>query len=162
MRSSRANQIIKNKKILIHIFIVPSIIIIYAVVVLLRCTPNKQQYDLTLSCETEIMPNNKKASGKKKEKKVQKNLNNDNLEALKRLSSALSSLGNETKATTESNEEGKIIGYPLSHWRELNEDVNNAYKMLFDGAELIRATSTKYTLVGKIDINDGSRFSVSI
>lgn len=110
------------------------------------------------------MPNKKKSSSKKKEKaQVQKNLNNENLAALNRLSSALASLGTEIKDSSSTESETEIFnGISLSHWRELNEEVEGAYKMLNDGAELIRATSTKYTLVGKIDINDGSKFSVSI
>ena len=112
------------------------------------------------------MPNNKKSSSAKKKEKsnIQRNLNKDNLAALERLSSALSSLGTEQPKNSKGScngEDESMVGIYLSHWRELNDEVNSAYKMLFDGAELIHATSTKYTLVGKIDINDGSRFSVS-
>jgi hypothetical protein len=109
------------------------------------------------------MPNKKKSNTKKKEKKVQQNLNSNNLDALTRLGDALSSLdqkeGNKVDCV---NEDGNVeinIGMKLSHWREMSDEVKHAYKMLNDGAELIKATSTKYTLVGKINIDDGSRFS---
>src|SRR6056300_1012146 len=43
---------------------------------------------------------------------------------------------------------------PISHWRILPSNVQSAYKLLNDGAEYIYATSTKYTLVGKVDNNE--------
>ena len=52
------------------------------------------------------------------------------------------------------------VGLPLNHWKELPENVTQAYKMLSDGAELIKATSTKYTLLGKINLEDGSKYAV--
>lgn len=40
----------------------------------------------------------------------------------------------------------------LSHYRELPESVIQSYDVLSQGAQLIHATATKYTLVGKIDV----------
>eukprot|EP00579_Thalassiosira_antarctica_P018778 CAMPEP_0201933136 /NCGR_PEP_ID=MMETSP0903-20130614/30904_1 /ASSEMBLY_ACC=CAM_ASM_000552 /TAXON_ID=420261 /ORGANISM="Thalassiosira antarctica, Strain CCMP982" /LENGTH=513 /DNA_ID=CAMNT_0048472961 /DNA_START=54 /DNA_END=1591 /DNA_ORIENTATION=+ len=51
---------------------------------------------------------------------------------------------------------------PLSHWRTLPLQVTSAYKILNDGAEYIHATSTKYTLVGKIDIKEGGNLAVEL
>eukprot|EP00980_Cylindrotheca_fusiformis_P007578 scaffold1580_cov116-Cylindrotheca_fusiformis.AAC.13 len=42
----------------------------------------------------------------------------------------------------------------LSHYRELPNDVKVAYDLLHKGASMVHATSTKYTLVGKISIED--------
>lgn len=106
------------------------------------------------------MPNKKK-SNKKKEKKPQKNLNAENINSLKRLSSALTSLDDKGTSDGAVSSDGRNIGLRLNHWRDLDDEVNHVYKMLYDGAELIKATSTKYTLVGKINVDDGSRFSVS-
>lgn len=39
---------------------------------------------------------------------------------------------------------------PLSHYRQLPEAVSHSYELLQQGASLIHATSTKYTLLGKI------------
>ena len=47
----------------------------------------------------------------------------------------------------------------LSHWRELTTDVESAYKMMEDGANLVKSTSTKYTLVGKINVDDGAKLA---
>ena len=108
------------------------------------------------------MPNKKKSSKKKEKPKPQKNLNADNLNSLKRLSSALASL--DDKGTLNCDDDGSVekrIGFNINHWRDLDDDANHVYKMLNDGAELIKATSTKYTLVGKINVDDGSKFSVS-
>ena len=55
-----------------------------------------------------------------------------------------------------------MVGLPLNHWKELPENVTQAYKMLSDGAEVIKATSTKYTLLGKINLEDGSKYAVRI
>ena len=38
---------------------------------------------------------------------------------------------------------------PLSHWRELDNDIQQAYQLISQGAEYIKSTSTKYTLMGK-------------
>mmetsp|Transcript_2438 Transcript_2438/g.3480 ORF Transcript_2438/g.3480 Transcript_2438/m.3480 type:complete len:412 (-) Transcript_2438:36-1271(-) len=108
------------------------------------------------------MPNNKKSSSantkKVKEKaKAQKNLNAENLEALQRLSAALKSL--DDKGSTECDVDGDNPGLSLFHWRELDGEAMHAYKILNDGAELIKATSTKYTLMGKINLDDGSKFA---
>jgi len=77
--------------------------------------------------------------------KSNKNVKN----ALSRLSIALKELDDTSGSTT------------ISHWREIPEDVNSSYMMLQDGAELIKATSTKYTLVGKISMEDGAQLAVS-
>eukprot|EP00568_Trieres_chinensis_P001362 CAMPEP_0183293138 /NCGR_PEP_ID=MMETSP0160_2-20130417/1940_1 /TAXON_ID=2839 ORGANISM="Odontella Sinensis, Strain Grunow 1884" /NCGR_SAMPLE_ID=MMETSP0160_2 /ASSEMBLY_ACC=CAM_ASM_000250 /LENGTH=163 /DNA_ID=CAMNT_0025454203 /DNA_START=55 /DNA_END=542 /DNA_ORIENTATION=+ len=50
-------------------------------------------------------------------------------------------------------------GLPLSHWRALSTDVAAAYRMIDDGSDRIRAASTKYTLVGKVDAAEGSKLS---
>ncbi len=110
------------------------------------------------------MTNKKKSSSgnKKKEKAkapTQQNLNAENLEALQRLSAALKSL--DDKGLAECGNRENQPGIILSHWRELDGEVLHAYKMLNDGAELIKATSTKYTLMGKINLEDGSKFAVS-
>ena len=47
-----------------------------------------------------------------------------------------------------------------SHWRTLPEAVTAAYSYTSQGAELCKATSTKYTLVGKIDANEGAKLAV--
>lgn len=106
------------------------------------------------------MPNKKKSSKKKDKVKV-KNINADNLEALKRLATALASLDDKGTSTVDLSVDESNTGLSLFHWRELNDEVEHVYKMLKEGAELIKATSTKYTLVGKINVEDGSRFSVS-
>lgn len=107
------------------------------------------------------MVNNKKSSKKKQPKALQKNLNSENLERLKRLAEALSELDEKGIAGTSHSGDGCHIGLRLNHWRDLDEETKHAYKMISDGAELIKATSTKYTLVGKINVDDGSKFSVS-
>lgn len=107
------------------------------------------------------MPNKKKSSQKKEKSKAQKNLNADNLNSLKRLSSALASLDDKGTINSDDSTDERKLGLNINHWRNLDDDANHAYKMLNDGAEVIKATSTKYTLVGKINVDDGSKFSVS-
>lgn len=51
-------------------------------------------------------------------------------------------------------EKAKASAPSLSHYRELPKDVEIAYDLLHQGASLVHATSTKYTLVGKISIQD--------
>ena len=104
---------------------------------------------------------------KKQAKKDAKNLNAQNLASLNRLYTALnelnanpsSSLALEEGNSTTNDGEG-AVGLPLNHWKELPENVSQAYKMMSDGAEVIKATSTKYTLLGKIDLEDGSKYAV--
>jgi len=51
----------------------------------------------------------------------------------------------------------------LSHWRhDIPESLTQAWKILDQGRELIRATSTKYTLVTKIDTEEGSKLAKDI
>lgn len=51
----------------------------------------------------------------------------------------------------------------LSHWRHnVPETLTRAWEMLDHGGELIRATSTKYTLVTKIDNEEGSKLAKDI
>jgi len=42
----------------------------------------------------------------------------------------------------------------LSHYRVLPENLQTAYTLLLQGAQLVRATATKYALVGAIDTKD--------
>jgi len=42
----------------------------------------------------------------------------------------------------------------LSHYRNLPEQLQTAYALLHQGATLVRATATKYALVGAIDVKD--------
>jgi hypothetical protein len=50
----------------------------------------------------------------------------------------------------------------LSHYRELPNDVKTAYDLLDQGASLIHATSTKYTLIGKISIPDQEKLAADL
>ena len=53
------------------------------------------------------------------------------------------------------------MGLCLGHWRDLSgTEVEKAYGMMNNGAELVKATSTKYTLFGKINVEDGSKLTV--
>ena len=72
------------------------------------------------------------------------------LEALERLSKSLTSLDDSSS------------NHALSHWREIPEEVATAYDMMQKGASLVEATSTKYTLVGKIDFEEGSKLSQNL
>mmetsp|Transcript_4590 Transcript_4590/g.6397 ORF Transcript_4590/g.6397 Transcript_4590/m.6397 type:complete len:438 (+) Transcript_4590:148-1461(+) len=108
------------------------------------------------------MANKKKGSNNKKKAKSQgRNHNATTVLSLKRLLTALKELDEKGKdAINKANKNcsGQInIGIALKHWRELPDVVLQAYKMLSDSAELIRATSTKYTLLSKISVEDGSK-----
>lgn len=70
------------------------------------------------------------------------------LEALERLQTCLKELDDKHDAPQ------------LSHWRTLPEAVSTAYEYITKGAELVKATSTKYTLVGKIHAKEGSKLAV--
>ena len=50
----------------------------------------------------------------------------------------------------------------LSHFREIPHDVQIAYNLLTEGATLVHATSTKYTLVGKISLEDQKVLSADL
>jgi len=50
----------------------------------------------------------------------------------------------------------------LSHWRTLPEAVQSAYDYIQKGAELCKATSTKYALVGKINADEGANLAVRL
>mmetsp|Transcript_23362 Transcript_23362/g.32728 ORF Transcript_23362/g.32728 Transcript_23362/m.32728 type:complete len:378 (+) Transcript_23362:202-1335(+) len=76
--------------------------------------------------------------------------NKKTLEALKRLAMTLTDL-NEIPSSDET--------AALSHWRELPEQVETSYTMMQDGASLVEATSTKYTLVGAIDLDEGAKLA---
>jgi len=56
----------------------------------------------------------------------------------------------------------KLPTIPISHWRALPQNVQSAYQLLNDGATYIHATSTKYTLVGKVDTQEGSNLAVEL
>lgn len=45
----------------------------------------------------------------------------------------------------------------LSHYRVMPEVVKESYGLLTQGAEIIHATSTKYTLLGKLDANEQAK-----
>lgn len=48
----------------------------------------------------------------------------------------------------------------LSHWRlDLPEGLETAFSMMEQGKSLVHATSTKYTLVTKIDLDEGSKLA---
>mmetsp|Transcript_7811 Transcript_7811/g.11234 ORF Transcript_7811/g.11234 Transcript_7811/m.11234 type:complete len:380 (+) Transcript_7811:212-1351(+) len=76
--------------------------------------------------------------------------NKKTLEALQRLATTLADL-----KEIPSSDEAAV----LSHWRELPEQVETSYTMMQDGASLVEATSTKYTLVGKIDLDEGAKMA---
>jgi UPF0176 protein len=42
----------------------------------------------------------------------------------------------------------------LSHYRDIPEEVQKAYTLIDNGAQMIHSTATKYTLVGKINLKD--------
>ena len=44
--------------------------------------------------------------------------------------------------------------FSLSHYRQLPEAISQARELLQAGATLVRGTATKYTLLGKIDLNE--------
>lgn len=70
------------------------------------------------------------------------------LESLERLAAALKDLPDRTSPEN------------LSHWRiNRPEGVETAFKILEQGNQLVSATSTKYTLVTKIDIEEGSKLA---
>lgn len=47
----------------------------------------------------------------------------------------------------------------LSHYRELPPTIKKTYELLHQGAEMVHGTSTKYTLVGKISIEDQKKLA---
>lgn len=71
-------------------------------------------------------------------------------EALQRLSASLTELNDKESAPQ------------LSHWRTPTSAVTTAYEFMFQGGNLLHSTSTKYTLVGKIDFDEGSKLSKDI
>ena len=42
-----------------------------------------------------------------------------------------------------------------THWRELPPGVVEGYRLLSDGAELVKATATKFTLLNKVEPSEG-------
>ena len=111
------------------------------------------------------MPNNKKST-KNKSKRASRNLNNETIAALQRLSIALKDLNtnknNNNKNNNVDTSISSLIPISINHYRDLPEEIEGAYKMLQEGSELIKAISTKYTLMGKISIEDGSKFSTEM
>lgn len=108
------------------------------------------------------------------------NLNLQVLQSLTRLADTLAKL-DETSyydhTNTANNEEfieEKVAALTISddnitegvavigHWRTLPANVQSAYQLLNDGANYIHATSTKYTLVGKVDTKEGSNLAVEL
>ena len=100
-------------------------------------------------------------STKRTQTKVLNAANKATYDALTRLSESLKELddtGRQAITTnnskkSSSDETNSVSSYtllvPLRHWRELSDEVLDAYKMIKDGAEYVKATSTKYTLMGK-------------
>jgi len=64
--------------------------------------------------------------------------------------------------STSSSTLTKLPTIPISHWRTLPQNLQTAYQLLNDGATYIHATSTKYTLVGKVDTQEGSNLAVEL
>lgn len=103
-------------------------------------------------------------------------MNTEVLQSLTRLADKLAKL-NETSYHEEHDDElinngtasisldentSQHAPLPISHWRTLPPHVQSAYKLLNDGAEYIHATSTKYTLVGKVDHNEGGNLAIEL
>ena len=72
------------------------------------------------------------------------------LEVLQRLSTSLVTLNDKESAPK------------LSHWRTPTSDVDIAYDMMSKGGQLLHGTATKFTLVGKIDMDEGSKLAKDI
>lgn len=104
------------------------------------------------------MPSSKKSS-KSKAKAANRNLNNETVVVLKRLQSAIKELDNKGKnqIITPPN-----VSIPINHYRDITPELEGAYKMLEDGANLIKNVSTKYTLLGKINVEDGSKYTTEL
>ena len=79
---------------------------------------------------------------------ARKPTNEDVIKALKRLSEALQADVFSIKSPPH-----------LSHYREIPTDVQTAYNLLFQGASMIHATSTKYTLVGKTSMEEQQKLA---
>ena len=124
------------------------------------------------------MANNKK-SNKSKKKVKNRNLNNETIAALKRLTKAIQDLdhkgtdgnGIHTDATVpdHNNHEHEhdhdsiqIRGFPLNHYQTLPSETTQSYKMLQDGSDAIHALSTKYTLMAKLNLEDASQFTTDL
>lgn len=102
--------------------------------------------------------NNKKKKKKSKSSNTNTNhgITKNAVESNINVKNAIDRLGVALRELNDSSEDTN-----MSHWRDIPEDVNSAYKMLQEGAELIKATSTKFTLVGKISMEDGTKLAVS-
>lgn len=81
----------------------------------------------------------------------------ENAEAVKVLTRLLEALKDSDSLVNK--DSTKSTSPVISFWRHLPENVQTAYKMMEDGANLIKATSTKYTLVGNISLEDGSKLT---
>lgn len=135
-----------------------------------------------------------KKSSKGNQKAKQRNLNNETILSLKRLTLAIQELDHrrqqqQQQGTTSPSSSQKSPPAPpantctttttvnnpalipfidpatvplLRHWRNIPADIMGAYQMLHDGAQLIKTISTKYTLMGKISIEDGSQFATEL
>ena len=70
----------------------------------------------------------------------------------------------ESSPQIPSDDEGPLAspGPALSHWRTLPLQVQSAYQLLSDGADYIHATSTKYTLVTKVDAKEGGNLALEL
>jgi hypothetical protein len=47
----------------------------------------------------------------------------------------------------------------LSHYRQMPSDVKKAYELVLQGASVVHATSTKYTLIGKVAIGEQKKLA---
>jgi hypothetical protein len=69
------------------------------------------------------------------------------IEALMRLAASLKELNDKESAPI------------LSHFRNMPEAVSQSYDLLEQGASLVHGTSTKYTLLGKLDVKEQTRMT---
>lgn len=64
--------------------------------------------------------------------------------------------------TDDTIDQGPVRILPIKNYRHIHEDVVKSYEMIQSAADLISASSTKFTLVERIKENDGFKLVVSI
>lgn len=79
--------------------------------------------------------------------------------ALHRLADTLHELNVHTENNNDNNKSKHQPSFVMTHYRNLPEEVQDAYKLIEDGAAHVKATSTKFTLVSKFDQKEGSKLS---